>query len=84
MSPIKERFLSFYCSKGLVHLDFYKQTIDLTNKQGVKEKIFFLPSQEEPLVNEILHFKDVIMGRDTPKVTVNSTIKVMEVFCENL
>jgi UDP-N-acetylglucosamine 3-dehydrogenase len=83
LSPIKERSLSFYCSKGFVHLDYYKQIIYSINKQGIKEEIFSCKPQEEPLVNEIQHFKNVILGKENPRVTVDSANKVMEVFCEN-
>lgn len=83
ISPVKERYLEIYYAQGFIRLDYSTQTITFVGHQGNTLELLSNKEYQEPLMNEIKHFTNLIESDIQPKVLVNTSINVLEIINED-
>ncbi len=76
LTPHKIRKLYVVGLEGVATLDYIDQTIEISTKERTEDIKF---TKEEPLLNELNHFINCVIYKNTPFITGNSGLNALKV-----
>lgn len=78
-SPIKVRDLTCHTSQGIVHLDYIKQSLSMTDLQGNKNDLNEFVRKGEPLAAEINYFCAMINDNIEPLCNIDDALHSLSI-----
>lgn len=74
--PYQERTFEVLVDSGIYYGDFYNQSFFFKSHNGQRQDI--LVNKREPLANELLHLKDMVVNNTSPIVTIENNLSLLE------